>query len=210
MSLVLGTALSKPVLAQGPKSVAGVDCSSLEVEKPISSVEASASFFSNTFNRESSIRYQSNLMFTAARERALKEAPPGDPCGDHCDLRSPPAMIFKSTPTNFLADYGEDAQCELLFQKTSRDPLKYSKKLPVSLDALEDWINDFSQGSGAEGRDLYQRCPGKCSPQYTYVIAKEGEQLNVTARVICGHARDKDEDLYRLSYSFRWGCEEAA
>ena len=58
------------------------------------------------------------------------------------------------------------------------------------------------------GEDLYERCPGMCTPRYTYVIRDAGDDsgLVVDTEVVCGHARDRGDNSYSLEYALRWTC----
>ena len=68
-----------------------------------------------------------------------------------------------------------------------------------SIDDLTNWIMDFTRGKGADGESLYEQCPGKCSPQYTWWIDPDETGLTVKARAVCGLPRDRDGNKYHLS-----------
>jgi hypothetical protein len=64
----------------------------------------------------------------------------------------------------------------------------------------------FTRGKGDDGEELYRLCDGQCSPHYLWVISRDADRLVVDAEVTCGHARDRDDNRYDLSYGLRWVC----
>jgi hypothetical protein len=71
---------------------------------------------------------------------------------------------------------------------------------------LTDWIMKFTRGKGAEGKSLYEQCPGKCSPRYTWWIDPVESDLLVKARVVCGMPRDRSGNEYQLSTALTAIC----
>ena len=69
-------------------------------------------------------------------------------------------------------------------------------------------FNEFSQGKGKEGKELYRKCPGSCSPQYdnNLEIDRGSNAMKVTASVVCGHARDKDDNTFMLVAMLKTEC----
>src|SRR5690606_11226003 len=105
-----------------------------------------------------------------------------------------PTLLFTSVPSGVLTAYDDFSYCENRLLETSREPLRYRVLLPQQLKSLEEWIGGFSQGKGREGQDLYDQCDRDCSPRYRYRISVLGSQLEVQAEVICGHARDRNQN----------------
>ena len=92
---------------------------------------------------------------------------------------------------------------------TTKNPIEYRKTNFASIEAINTWFSDFSQGKGKDGENLYQRCDGLCSPQYTTIIEeKERGSYDVHAQVVCGPARDKNDNNYNLELFLRWTCEK--
>lgn len=184
------------------------DCSSQNNIIATSSLEATASTWSNMRNHQGSVVFETSRLFHEARDLINATDRTINLCGKSCQNAKYPEMIFISVPKKFLTDYSEFDKCSNYLNQTTNNPLLFTKILPIELDSLIQWIGDFSQGSGKEGKDLYNRCDGRCSPQYNYKITVQKEQLLINATVICGHARDKDDNLYKLSYQLVWPCTE--
>lgn len=152
---------------------------------PSSLTLASAGTWDNLRNNENSIKFQiAHLMAKAIGDK--KEA----------------NFEIKSTPNKFLSSYSDKNYCEGKLKETENDNLKYNSPSFSSLEDLNAWIADFSQGKGDAGNLLYDQCDKSCSPQYTYKISYTSsptKSYTVTALVICGPARDKDDNQYSLS-----------
>ena len=118
-------------------------------------------------------------------------------------------IIFKSIP-ELSTKAGADGQmCECYEKVTTKTPLEFNDKRFASVDELTDWIMDFTQGKGVDGKSLYEQCPGKCSPQYTWWIDPDKTGLMVRARVVCGPPRDRDGNKYHLTIVFAASCPVA-
>ncbi|MDR2337409.1 MAG: hypothetical protein LBE20_02025 [Deltaproteobacteria bacterium] len=153
----------------------------------LNQVTATASITSNLWNSENSIKFKSNQLLTEALAKVGQEKA---------------TIIFTSIPTTFLEGKTDAAgvSCATRFTETSKTPLSYTNKTFYNNSALLDWISDFSQGNGQEGKDLYKRCSGDCSPQYEYhILQTEANGYSLTAQVVCGKARNKSDDLYYLT-----------
>lgn len=196
--LSIGVLMSSPLFGQ-PK------CSPLNVDIPVRSTLASASFFANIRNSDDSIRFRMDELLeqakTAARARYAQESS----CRRDC-TNALVAVIFSSAPNKTLADYDETATCQQLYDKTQKSPIVYNKRSFDSEEAAKEWYNDVTQGDGPDGEDLYEKCPGKCSPMYSSTAYEEGGKFIVTTSIVCGHARDKDDNQYRLNAAVRWIC----
>lgn len=186
-------------------------CGSVAKDIIVKDSEASASFWGNLRNREGSISYESNALFTAAKDEADKLIRPDNFCPKGCQVSKRAVLFFRSAPNKFLSDYDDSKYCEALLESTTRTPLTYVTTALTSIDELNSWISDLSQGKGDSGTDLYEKCDKSCSPRFEYTIARRGEvagQYLVKASVTCGPARDKDDNMYNLDAFFRWNCEE--
>jgi hypothetical protein len=181
-------------------------CVENSYEEIVRSESATAALFSNWLKRDGSVSKVLEEMFAEGQKKMQSRAAPANACSTSCSpARTPPALLFESVPQTFLANYEEASICEQLFVKTKSKPLQY-QRLFENFEDLTDWITLLSRGKGKEGEDLYTQCVGSCSPQYFYTVTLEQHKYLAKAKIICGHARDKDDDMYTLRYGFRWSC----
>ncbi len=173
----------------------------------LDSATASAGSWGNLRNNPGSLRFESSRLLTAAT-KSQPSSPPSDlTCPPGCSAPKRPEVIFRSVPQKFLSDYSDREHCEQLRSATERAPLTYKNRKFPDADGLNSWFGDFSQGKGTDGSDLYSKCDGACSPQYTCEIRRSSDQsLIVDASVLCGPARDKSDNNYRLTVAYRWAC----
>ena len=152
-------------------------------------------------NRSGSLKYESTAMIDKAlSELGKAKEVEKSKCGED-ELE----IVFTSTPHRFLKDYAEHDVCENFLMKTKQTPLVFPEKSFESSGELSNWLGQFSQGKGSLGKELYRRCPGKCSPQFRYSIRKASDDISIKPTVVCGHARDKSDNMYALSYAL--SCE---
>lgn len=182
------------------------DCKEISREVPLQSTLATANTWDNVRGNAGSLKVESQKLLSRARKELLTSKAPEDLCPKECHPDSKPQIVFRSIPNKFLSDYSDREHCASLSEQTKLKPLAYSGKQFDSVDSLNSWIGDFSQGSGTEGKDLYKKCDGDCSPQYEYRILDNASAMNVDAVVLCGQARDKDDNQFKLSVSYRWQC----
>lgn len=171
----------------------GAACSQAETVTPLATETASAGYIANISNRKDSIRSTSNRMLTKAIESASTSG-------------EPRRIVFKSIPELSKKSTSDDAMCRRQEAETKTKPLVFDDKRFASADELTDWIMEFTRGKGADGRSLYEQCPGECSPQYTWWIDPKGSDLLVRARVVCGMPRDRSGDKYHLSTALTEIC----
>lgn len=188
------------------KAEEGGDCSSYVKDVKVESGLASASMLANARNKKGSIRYEMNSMLGKAEEGLPNAEKPVDLCPSNCELANQPLIVFSSIPNKFLSNYDQQEKCEGLLDETEKNPMTYNDREFDTMQALESWFSDFSQGKGKDGKDLYERCSGQCSPQYKNIISKNNNKYLLDASVICGQARDKKDNNYEISYSYRWVC----
>lgn len=191
-------------------NLAGADeaknCLSAEKDIKQESTLATASFFANERNKPGSIRYESGSMLERAEKNLSKAEKPSDSCPAGCQISEKPEIIFKAIPHKFLTNYSQYDKCQKLLEETEKTPFNYKEQFD-SISGVESWFSDFSRGKGSDGKDLYSKCSGDCSPQYELIISNNGGKLDLDAEVICGHERDKQDNQYELSYSYRWICQ---
>jgi len=204
ISFYLMVLMSVPILvkAEGDK-----DCSSYIRDAKIESSLASASMMANAQNKKGSIRFETKKMLNKAETNLANADKPTDLCPSDCQLPDKPMIVFQSIPNNFLTDYDQREKCETLQDETEKNPFRYGEKEFDTMQALENWFSKFSQGKGGDGKNLYERCSGQCSPQYKNIISSQGNKLILSAEVVCGQARNKKDNNYEISYSYRWVCQ---
>lgn len=185
-------------------------CEMYTKELRLKKVLASSSVMANWRNAAGSIKAESNAIFLQAKAAAETVSKPENFCPKRCITPERGEMLFRSIPNKFRSDYSEAAHCNELLALTSKEPLRYQSDRIETVDDLNQWIGDLSQGNGKEGKDLYKKCDGSCSPRFEYHITKNISSTGYTvkASIICGPARDKDDGQYILESLFRWVCEK--
>lgn len=181
-------------------------CASIKKDVSVESTLATAAFLANEENKPGSIRYESDSLMDRAEGGASTAQKPGGLCPAGCQLNTEPVVVFKAVPRKFLTSYSDYNKCEKLLEQTEKSPFSYNEQFN-SITDVESWFSNFSRGKGPDGQDLYNRCSGQCSPQYEFFITNDGGKLGLNADVVCGHARDKSDDKYIISYSYRWKCQ---
>lgn len=192
--MVAGLAFALPATAgEAPGVEHGRECSPSPDVTELASETASAGYVSNILNRNGSIRSISNRMLSHALTSARSREPMQ-------------WVVFTSTPDVANNPDGGDRMCTDLEKATKSDPLKFENKRFATADELTDWIMDFTQGKGADGKSLYEQCPGKCSPRYTWWIEPQQPGLKVDAWVVCGQPRDRSSNTYHLTTGLARAC----
>ena len=186
-------------LAQAP-------CTPPQQDISIRTTLASAGFFDNLRNSDDSIRYQMDQLLSQSEARARELGQQKSPCVSPSCGSPVVAVVFSSAPNITLPEYEDSPSCQKLLEATRQQPIVYKDRDFDTQDEADEWYNDLTQGDGPDGEDLYNRCPGQCSPSYSSVIYRTSGKFIVTTSIICGHARDKNDNQYRLSSSLRWMC----
>lgn len=193
-------------LAVGIGSVHGDElCTPLNKEVGVRSTLASAGFFVNLRSADHSIKARMDSLMSEARSTARDLVSRERMCASRC-VNARVAVVFHSTPHQRLSNYDEAAACEVLLERTSKVPIVYSGRRFASEEQVREWYNDLTQGDGADGEDLYKRCPGACSPSYSSEVYRDGAELVASTSIVCGHARDKDDNQYLLTAGVKWIC----
>lgn len=183
------------------------ECSDIEKDIVEESTQGTASLFANEGNKPGSVRYESGAILEKAEAGMPDAVKPADFCPAGCELNPEPVIEFKAVPQKFLTNYSGYDQCQKLLEETQKNPFQYNEQFG-SMSEVQDWFSNFSRGKGTDGKDLYQRCSGQCSPQYEFFITNESGKLALDAEIVCGHARDKSNNMYDISYSYKWICQE--
>ncbi len=184
----------------------GDGCAAFRVEVPVASAVATAAVLPNLLNSGKSVRAESSRLLSEAGATIEKAVPPDGICPADCVPGERPRVIFRSEPRSVLGSYQHSDRCGALLEETSQQPLEFERRTFDSADALSTWVEEFARGKGSEGQALYDRCEGKCSPRYEWTIARDGELFVLDTRVVCGHARDRSDNEYELSYGLLWTC----
>lgn len=188
-----------------------VVCSPQNRFDPLDTVTASAATWTNFRNGEDSLRFQAAKLLGSAISKLPGASRPEDLCDAECLVAQFPEIVLTAIPQKLLADYDDREKCQRLLESTKIQPFRFKDKTFTSLEALTDWFSDFSAGRGPDGKTLYAQCDGLCSPQYKLFVSKRPDTtLSLNAEVICGHARDKNDNHYTLSQGFLWSCEPAS
>ena len=119
---------------------------------PLDTESATASVLANVSNSDGSIRSASSRMLTKAIDTAKSSQPPQ-------------RVVFSSIPNLSKKKTSDDEMCRQQETATKENPIRFDGKHFASTEDLNDWIMDFTQGKGDDGKSLYAQCPGKCSPQ---------------------------------------------
>ena len=203
---ILFTWVSLVAVFTAPRSsLAQPGCSPLNTDIPIRSTLASAGFFANLRKASNSISYLMDQLVTESSTKATSLAQQETTCVKSC--KDPVvAVVFSSAPHITLPDYDEASTCQQLYETTQKSPIVYAGRSFDSQEEAEEWYDDLTQGDGTDGEDLYAKCPGKCSPSYSSISYKHSGKIIVSTSIICGHARDKDDNQYRLTASLKWIC----
>ena len=192
-------------LTGSPIASADPSCTPLNTTIAVNSALASAGFFANLRGAADSIKSRMDSLLAEARNAAGVLATKEQHCSRDC--KQPyVAVIFKSKPHLVLRDYDEAATCSKLLESTTAAPITYSNRRFSSDDAAKEWYHELTQGDGEDGEDLYRRCPGSCSPSYSSVVYRHGAEVVVSTSIVCGPARDRDDDQYQLSAAIQWVC----
>lgn len=206
------TTLSLLLLIAQPLTLAADDtaasnlaqCDAPAAEIPLASELGSAGFMQNLAGHPDSLRaIAGRLLNDALSEETLEETAN---CKPNCPAEPATEVVYRVSPTAFLAADRQNATCKTFEHQTSAAPLQFSRPAFRTVDELNEWIMDLSQGRGEDGHRLYQRCTSNCSPRYTFTIAAESTGYAVKAEVLCGLARDKSKNQYRISTALRRTC----
>jgi hypothetical protein len=183
-------------------------CSDYSVVAPLGTTLASAGLFSNFWRRADSIAVKMTEAFQTIEQSIAAITDPGAHCPTSCHLTKQPRIIISSKARKLQNQYSDFQHCEDLYQSTKTKPLHYQVRNIKNFEGLAEWIEDFAQGHGLLGNQLYKDCDASCSPQYIYHIDKTSSSTyRIDAEVICGHARDREDTMYQLGYRLEWGCE---
>ncbi len=182
----------------------GEECRIAGAEVALASELGSAGFMQNLAGHPDSIKAVAGRLLTEAFSRDTDDATAG--CKPACQTAPVTEVVYRVAPTAFLADAEQNDVCRQFESTTSAKPLRFAPAPFATVDEVNEWIMDFSQGRGDAGHELYERCSSNCSPRYTFLIAEQNTGFSVKAEVLCGLARDKTRNQYRISTALRRSC----
>lgn len=180
------------------------ECQFSGAEVPLASELGSAGFMQNLAGHPDSIKAIAGRLLGEALSAETDVATSG--CKPNCPNGPMTEVIYRVAPIAFLADGEQNQVCRDFEASTSAEPMRFAPPHFKTVDDVNEWIMEFSQGRGDAGRDLYERCSSNCSPRYTFLIAEESAGYGVKAEVLCGLARDKAKNDYRISTALRRTC----
>ncbi|MGH8595244.1 MAG: hypothetical protein ACREXT_01150, partial [Gammaproteobacteria bacterium] len=180
-------------------------CASAIEETPLMEEQGSAGILYNLAEHPKSIRAVAAKLLSAALDSSAAKARPV--CTAGCAPAKDPEVVYRVAPATFLPKSKQTALCLRLEHDTQTDPLNFPAHEFKTVDDFNNWVTEFSQGRGPEGEQLYVQCGGNCSPRYTFFIAPGASGMRVQSEVICGLARDRDQEDYNVSTALRKRCE---
>lgn len=187
---------------------AEVQCRDIYSDVPFKTEIAKASIWSNVMKTDDSVSTKSKELLQEAAEKIGLLRPPESLCPTNCALIDKPHILFSSTPKKVLESYDDKDVCEKMLKDTSSQPISFQNRRFSTVEDINGYYSNLCQGSGDDGEVLYQKCSSSCSPRYLSFIDKGSSGFLMTTKIVCGHARDKDDDQYELSAIYRWSCED--
>ena len=197
-------------LAAGPQAAPDAlpstqeTCTATDNESPLRNELGSAGIMYNMAEHPKSLRVVAAKLLTDALDSPTVDQ--AVDCAKECTAAKDPEIIYRVGPTVFLPQAQQQALCLTLERDTKLHPLVFPAREFDTVEELNSWVMEFSQGRGDDGKRLYQQCGANCSPRYTFLIASGTAGLRVNPQVICGLARDRDRDDYRVSTAIRRPC----
>ncbi len=179
-------------------------CAASIDEAPLAEATGSAGIMYNLAEHPKSIRAVAAKLLTEALDSSAAHTPTA--CAEGCEPAKSPKVVYRVAPLKFIAPDKQQALCKTLERDTERHPLLFPTQEFTNVEELNSWVMEFSQGRGEQGKRLYEQCGGNCSPRYTFVIASGTNGLQVDTQVICGLARDRDDEDYHISTAIRNQC----
>jgi hypothetical protein len=184
-------------------------CAPEHIDVPKERASATANSGANLRKSPESVTAQLSRLLGNAREQVADAKPPTrKACSASCRAVGQPAHIVVSVvPKKFLSDYADAHKCEELLKQTSSSPLRFGPHRARSETELTSWLSEVSRGNGKDGALLYDKCSGKCSPRYFMDVAPDGEGFVANLSVVCGPARDKEDNTFAIASAYRWACQ---
>ena len=183
-------------------------CTTGTVKINLEEKTASAGTFANLRGSSDSLKVQSQELINNAISKSGNSDKLRD-CKD-CDPDKQAKVIFTASPSKYLTEYTDKEKCNTYLKETTDNPIQWRSLKFNTPKEISDYFAELSQGKGEQGKLLYSKCDGDCSPRYKLEILPDGSAFNANIDVICGPARDKDEGMYKLETALAWNCRNKA
>ena len=190
--------------AIGTQESQGEVCPKQATLVPLADERGSVGLMKNLAEHPESMRAVAEKLLKSAVDNTEFLAPSA--CTGECSENVKAEIVYVVQPIAFLPPEKQNQVCLDFEESTKSNPMQFGPKTFPSVEGLNTWISDFTRGNGDDGKKLYDACSSNCSPRYTFFIEKDGEQLTVTSDVLCGLARDKDEEFYQVATQIRQTC----
>lgn len=182
-------------------------CSPAYVDEPKGRTVATANPVLNVMGVRGSLRAESLRLLREAHESLVKAIPASSACPAGCRIAGTARVVLSAVPNKLLTSYDDFQKCANHMLQTSSRPLRFGPHRARSAGDLNSWLSEVSQGNGKDGSALYRQCDGLCSPRYSMEVVQEGGEFVASLDVVCGHARDTNDNMYTVSTRYRWACE---
>ncbi|MCB0323402.1 MAG: hypothetical protein KDD69_07500 [Bdellovibrionales bacterium] len=169
-----------------------------EAPELVEQATAEAGVLANLTRRPNSLKVNIERLLTKGLGDRTKGEPASEACTVSCNASETPAVLLTIEPSVYLSEYSDKALCEKYLQTTTAAPIVFPGRTFASVSQLQDWFWELSTGKGEDGEALYRRCTGSCSPRYRTEVRPKESGYSVTTEVVCGPARDKDDNTYTL------------
>lgn len=182
------------------------ECTPANISEQVESEQASAGFFANLRGARKSIRVKAGTILESTRVKQ-SNINPSHACSASCMADPNPKIVFKAAPNMRLFEYEDHEKCAELAKQTRTAPFTWNNLPLGDYEEFAEHFSDFSRGKGKYGEELYEKCDGSCSPQYEiHITSKPGAPTVADVSVLCGHERDKDDDMFTLTTLLEWQC----
>ena len=217
LTLVLATAVGRADdgARQQPVAAAAVAAASVlracdgpAAETPLRAEQGSAGIMYNLAEHPKSIRAVAKRLLGDAVDASARAQQSS--CTADCGADRAPRVVFRVAPIFYLPKQQQQPLCVQLSSETSKRPLSYGLHEFSTIEQLDAWIMQFSQGMGPDGELLYQQCGGNCDPRFTFIIAPGKSGLKVSTEVYCGFTRDRKSDMFNMTTALRPQCGQVA
>src|SRR5262245_22166315 len=181
-------------------------CNPDHVDMAKERASATADSMANLRGAPGSLKAELSRLLNDAQQGVKRATPPTESCRQSCTAVGPPRITISVVPNRLLKSYQDAEKCVQRLTQTSAQPLRFGPRRVKTENELGNWIAEVSQGHGEDGALLYEKCDGKCSPRYFIEAAPDGHGIVGSMSVVCGPARDKDDNTYTVLSGYRWGC----
>ena len=173
----------------------GSECKEGFTKKVVDQTLATASALGNLFSSSNSMAAKLDSLYKKGVEKLSETKPKSS------------QMMIVVVPNVRLKDYGQSQVCQTKLRQTTQNPLNFTPPDFKDAKQFSSWFADFSKGNGEQGERLYKLCPGQCSPAYRVIFSNPKEPIKTAVEVVCGHARDKSDNQYKMTLELVESCQ---